>query len=600
MQPVPTAAPLSVHADFDVPATMRDGTVLRANVFRPDDGGHNGRDSTYPVLLMRLPYGKDFPLGSSLFNPAQVARRGYVVVVQDVRGAFTSGGDFYLCLNEGPDGADTVAWAASLPGANGIVGMYGGSYMGFTQWAAAREQPPALRAIAPMITWAEPHQGFFTRGGVQELGAAAAWALHRGLDRVARRHRGDQQALGRALYALVREMDALPRTGYFELPLDRYGPLARLELDEAFGELLRRMDEAAYFAPMRHTDEYERVKLPALHVGGWYDVFLDGTLRNFQGMRAAGHGDQHLVIGPWIHGAFDGVVGELDFGFAASAALMNLQSDLVSLQLSFFDRYLKGVANDFDKRPAVTYFVMGANTWRTSATWPPQGAELREWYLHSSGRANGANGANGATGDGTLSLTPPKHEPADTYVYDPAQPVPTIGGATLLHPLLKAGPRDQRPIESRGDVLIYTSEPLAQPLEVTGPVSAVLYVASDAPDTDFVARVVDVYPDGTALPITDGVLRMRHRNGLPGLAEVAAPAPAGQATPIEIDLWATSIVFQAGHRIRLHVTSSSFPRWERNLNTGLGPDSSEMRPAHQTVLHDAEHPSHLTLSTMAT
>ncbi len=593
MQPAPATAPLGVHADFDVPATLRDGTVLRANVFRPDDGGAG----TYPVLLMRLPYGKDFPLGTSLINPAQIARRGYVVVVQDVRGAFTSGGAFYPFIHEGADGADTVAWAAALPGANGIVGMYGGSYMGFTQWAAAREQPPALRAIAPMITWAEPHQGPITRNGVQELGLSAAWTLQRGMDQLARRHRGDPQALGRALAELVRELDALPRSGYAELPLDRYGPLARLELDEAFGEQVRRMGEAQHFAPMRQTADYERVKLPALHIGGWYDVFLDGTIRNFQGMRAVGHADQFLLIGPWAHGAFDGVVGELDFGFAASAAFMNLQSDLVSFHLTYFDHYLKGVANGFEQRPAVTYFVMGANTWRTSETWPPRGAQTREWYLHSGGHANGA------ASDGTLTLARPAPEPAqetaDTYVYDPAQPVPTIGGATLLHSLFKAGPRDQRPIEARADVLLYTSEPLVEPLDVTGPVSAVLYVATDAPDTDFVARLVDVYPDGAAMPITDGILRLRYREGLPGLTPPSAPPPPGEVTKIKIDLWATSILLQPGHRLRLHVTSSSFPRWERNLNTGLGPQSSELRTARQTILHDAAHPSHLKLSILS-
>jgi putative CocE/NonD family hydrolase len=567
---------------------MRDGTVLRANVFRPDDGGAG----TYPVLLMRLPYGKDFPLGSSLVNPAQVARRGYVVVVQDVRGTFTSGGEFSPFVDEGQDGADTVAWAATLPGANGVVGMYGGSYMGFTQWAAARQQPPALRAIAPMITWAEPHQGVITRNGVQELGLSASWTLQRGLDRLSRRYRDDPQALGRALYALVRELDGLPREGYFELPLDRYGPLARLDLDDAYGEQLRRMGEAEYFAPMRQTSDYERVALPALHVGGWYDVFLDGTIRNFQGMRAAGQPDQYLLIGPWTHGSFEGVVGELDFGFAASAAFMNLQSDLVTFHLTFFDRYLKGLANGFENRPAVTYFVMGANTWRTSETWPPAGAQPRAWYLHSGGRANGA------AGDGMLGPSRAEHEPVDTFVYDPASPVPTIGGATLLHPLLKSGPRDQRAIEARGDVLVYTSEPLSEPLEVTGPVSTTLYVASDAPDTDFVARLVDVSPDGAAISVTDGIVRLRHRAGLPGLAPHAAPVARGEVTKVEVDLWATSIVFPPGHRVRLHVTSSSFPRWERNLNTGLGPQSGEMRAAHQTVLHDAEHPSHLTLSIM--
>jgi putative CocE/NonD family hydrolase len=586
MQSMPTSPQPSVHADFDVPATMRDGTVLRANIFRPDDGGAG----TYPVLLMRMPYGKDFPLGSSLINPAQVARRGYIVVVQDVRGTFTSGGEFYPFVHEGADGADTVAWAASLPGSDGVVGMYGGSYMGFTQWAAAREQPAALRAIAPMITWAEPHQGVVTRNGVGELGTGASWHLQRGLDRLARRYRGDPQALGRALVALVRELDALPREGYLELPLDRFGPLARLELDDTFGEQLRRLGEAEYFAPMRHTYDYDRVRLPALHVGGWYDVFLDGTIRNFQGMRAAGHSDQYLLIGPWTHGSFDGVVGELDFGFAASAALMDMQSDLVSFHLNYFDRYLKGVANGFDRRPAVTYFTMGTNVWRTSDIWPPAGVQSRSWYLHSDGQANGVGG------NGTLSPAQPTQEPPDHYTYDPAHPVPTIGGATLLHPLLKAGPRDQRPIEARADLLVYTSEPLSEPLDVTGPVSVVLYVATDAPDTDFVARLVDVHPDGTAMPVTDGIVRLGYRDGLPGLAPPSMPVAPGEITRIEVDLWATSIVLAVGHRLRLHVTSSSFPRWERNLNTGLGPQSRELRVARQTILHDAEHPSALRLS----
>ena len=248
-----------------------------------------------------------------------------------------------------------------------------------------------------MITWAEPHQGVTSRNGVQELGLQASWTLQRGLDQIARRYRGDPQALGRALYALVREFDALPRAGYAELPLERYGPLARHELDQPLRDQIGQMHNAEFFAPARHTGEYERINLPMLHIGGWFDVFLDGTLRNFNGMRAAGHADQYLLIGPWTHGGFDGVVGELDFGFASSAAFINLQSDIVSFHLAYFDRYLKGLANGFDNRPAVTYFVMGANTWRASATWPPEGIQPREWYLHSAGHANGARG------DGTLS-----------------------------------------------------------------------------------------------------------------------------------------------------------------------------------------------------
>jgi putative CocE/NonD family hydrolase len=586
-------APLGVRADFDLPMTLRDGTMLRANVFRPvpmaapDDGGQ-AASTTYPVLLMRLPYGKDFPLGSSTLNPVQVARRGYIVVVQDVRGTFTAEGDFFPFMHEGTDGADAVAWAAALPGANGVVGMYGASYMGFTQWAAAREQPSALKAIAPMITWADPDQGLTTRGGAYEVGTLANWTLQRGLDQLARRHRGDPLALAGAFAGLARELDGLPHAGYSESPLERFGPLARLGLDEAFTEGVRRAGDRAFTAPTRHTDDYARVNVPVLHIGGWYDVFLDGTIRNFNGMRAAGHPDQHLLLGPWSHGVFDHVVGEVDFGFAASAALMNLQTDLVSLHLAFFDRYLKGLPNDFARRAPVTYFVMGANVWRTGETWPPRAATPVEWYLRSAGHANSA------AGDGVLSRERPEHESADTFVYDPTQPVPTIGGATLLHPLFKAGPRDQRPIEQRADMLVYTSAPLEQPLEVSGPVSVTLHVASDAPDTDFVARLVDASPDGTALPVTDGIQRLRYRNG--GW-DPAPPLQPDQPVAVTIDLWSTSQVFLPGHRLRLDVTSSSFPRWDRNPNTGepIG-TSTTLRPARQTLLHDAEHPSYVLLS----
>ncbi|MGH2516382.1 MAG: CocE/NonD family hydrolase, partial [Ktedonobacterales bacterium] len=333
---------------------------------------------------------------------------------------------------------------------------------------------------------------------------------------------------------------------------------------------------------------YERADIPMLHIGGWYDVFLNGTLRNFDSMRRLGRPGQRLLIGPWTHGNVSAVQGELDFGFAASGALVDLQFDLMTYQLTFFDRWLKELPNGWENGPAIKYFVMGANVWKGAETWPPAGVTEQRWYLHSDGRANG--GADG----GSLSVELPRSESADGYEYDPARPVPTLGGATLMHPLFKAGPRDQRPIEQRDDMLVYTSAPLETPLEIAGPVRVTLHVATDAPDTDFVARLVDVYPDGRAMTVTDGITRMRFRNGRYAPAEALV---ADQVYQVEIDLWSTALVVLPGHRLRVDVTSSSFPRWERNLNTSAdSATTTAMRPARQTVLHDADHPSHLAVS----
>jgi putative CocE/NonD family hydrolase len=591
-----------VRAEFDVPAAMRDGVVLRANVFRPDAGetggtgeaGDAGGERRYPVLLMRLPYGKDFPLGSSLLNPAQVARRGYIVAVQDVRGTFTSGGNFEPMRNEDADGADSVAWAASLPGSNGSVGMFGGSYMGFTQWAAAREAPPALQAIAPMITWSDPNEGVFSRAGVFELGLESAWLLQRGLDVLSRRHRGNPQGQFQAFTAMAREYDRFVESGYAEVPLQHFGPLARLDLDQPMTEALARREDVAFQDPARVAPAYEAVQIPALHIGGWYDIFLNGTIHNYQAMCSRGNAHQYLVIGPWSHASFTPNVGDLDFGLGSSAALIDLQIDLVSLHLQFFDHFLKQATNGFDQWPRVKYFMMGRNSWRSSDVWPPATMRLEAWYLHSDGHARGGHGGEG---NGWLSRELPANEPADSYHYDPQHPVPTLGGATLLHPALGAGALDQRPIETRDDVLVFTSAPVEQPLTLAGPVTAHLYVATDGPDTDFVARLVDVYPDGRAMTVTDGVLRLRYRDGI---ATPAGLAEVGRVYDIRIDLWATAITFLPGHCVRLDVTSSNFPRWERNPNTGEDPGlATSWRIARQTVLHEVEHPSHLELPVLS-
>lgn len=578
-------APSSVHVDFDVPVAMRDGTILRANVFRPDDGGA-GR---YPVLVTRTPYGKDLPIGTSGFDSSQIARLGFIVVVQDVRGCFASDGEWFPFLHEGPDGVDTAAWAARLPGSTGAVGTYGMSYMGFTQWSAVRDGADHVRAMAPAITWDTGQDGSLLRNGVVELGLVGSWTMLTSFDKAIKRHRGDPQALGRAIYGIAREYDQLPTGGYAELPLSAFGPLARVGLEAPLTMAVQLRDDPEYLAPANITPAYSRARnLPALHIGGWHDIFLNGTIQNFNAMRAAGQPGQYLLIGPWSHGMFDGVVGEVNFGMAASGAMVNYQGDLLTLHMQFFRHYLQGVASGVEQWPPVRYFVMGANQWRASATWPPAGAEPTPWYLHSGG------GANSLAGDGAISPEKPGEESADTYTYDPQNPVPTVGGATLLHRLYRAGPYDQREVEARHDVLVYTSAPLAEPVEVTGHVAVTLYVASDAPDTDFVARLVDVTPEGQALPLTDGITRMRYRAGV---ADPQPPLEEGQVYQIELDLWATSNVFLPGHRIRLDVTSSNFPRWERNLNTG-DQEGTAFRPARQRVLHDAGHPSHVLLPLM--
>ncbi len=570
-----------VKVDYNVPATMRDGVTLLANVYRPDDDGAG----SYPVLLTRLPYGKDLPIGSSLLDPAQAARRGYIVVVQDVRGTFSSEGAWYPFKHEHEDGLDTVAWAATLPGANGQVGMFGASYFGQTQWMAATA--PQLGAMIPTVTWADGEETTI-RDGVLEWGVQASWLLRQGLGQVFRRYANDPEQLGKAVYSVVHAYDTLPTHGYGSLPLDRFPPLHALDLHHPLTDSIKARDTGD-FADLPHgPQDYDNISLPALHIGGWYDIFLKGTIRNFNEMRQRNRPGQYLVIGPWSHGDFNSIIGDVYFGVASSGALIDYQVDLMSLQTMFFDRWLKGQPGLFDRQPPVKYFVMGANIWKSSEVWPPANATEQRWYLHSDGHANTASG------DGALSEAQPTSESADHYTYDPLNPAPTVGGPTLLHSVYRAGPLDQAWLERRDDMLVFSSTPLERPLEVTGAISATLHVATDAPDTDFIARLVDVYPDGRAIPLTDGIVRMRYRNGVDTASE---PLAADRSYAVTIDMWATSAMFLPGHRIRLDITSSSFPRWERNLNTcESSATTAEVRPARQTILHESEHPSFVSLS----
>ena len=577
-----------VIVEYDVPAKMRDGVTLRANVYRPAGEG------TWPVLLTRLPYGKDLPMGGSVIDPAQAARRGYVVIVQDTRGRFTSEGEWDPMRREPLDGVDTIAWAAQLPYSNGSVGMFGASYFGFTQWSAAVNSPPALKAMVPYITWNDPLNGVLSRGGALELGTGASWQMTMGLDVLIRRCRGgpDPRNFGYALYSLVKDIDALGTQGYWSLPLKEFAPLKRNDVAPAFFENIEHPMDRDYADPLIILGKHEGVKVPTLNVGGWYDIFLQDTIENFKIMREQGTTPEarqsKLIIGPWIHGGATNPVGEINFGFASTPALIDLKIDFMSLQLRWFDQFLKGIDTGMLNEAPIKLFVMGANVWRDEQEWPLARAVETRYYLHSNGHANSSQG------DGVLSTEMPHQESADRYDYDPANPVITHGGALLMTPEFRGGPFNQSETESRNDVLVYSTPELEQDVEVTGPIMVHLWAISSAPDTDFVARLVDVYPDGFAQNLTDGIIRARYRNFAKG--EQASLIEPGKAYEYKIDLWATSNLFKKGHRIRLDVTSSNFPRWDRNLNTGheLGVDSEGV-VAHQQILHDAEHPSYVTL-----
>ncbi|MDX3638097.1 CocE/NonD family hydrolase [Streptomyces sp. MB09-02B] len=551
-----------VTIDYDVPATMRDGTVLRADVYRP------AADGPWPVLLARLPYGKNTSTVNML-DPVGMARRGTIVVVQDTRGRYASEGEWEPWTFESDDGYDTVRWAATLPDSNGSVGMYGASYFGNTQWMAALAKPPELKAIAPMITWSDPYDGVFCRGGVEEFGLNLWWSLWMGFDTLTRRHADDLDSGSAELATLVREFDGLAKSGYWDLPSGRHPAFQRNRLHDLGLERSRREPEWA--ASCRVAGRHDEIDLPTLNIGGWYDLFCQGTLDNFTAMRAAGR-PAKLIMGPWAHGDFLGQVGDVNFGTAASGEALDFRGTLGDIQHGWFRHWLAGdtEAGDADaaQLPPVLLFVSGINQWREEQQWPLARAVDTEYFLRA---------------DGHLTDDRPKEgEGGDTYVYDPADPVPTTGGAALMSSEFRPGPLDQARVEARPDVLVYTTEPLTEDVEVTGRIRAFLHAATDAPTTDWVVRLCDVAPEGVSINIVDGVVRV-----------VTSP---GEFAEHEVDLWSTSHVFRVGHRIRVHVTSSNFPRWDRNLNTAEPIDSAtEGRPARQEVAHDATRPSRVVL-----
>jgi hypothetical protein len=534
---------------------MRDGVRLSANVFRPAE------EERFPTLLVRTPYGKGSDL-SSTYRP--FVEHGYAVVIEDVRGRHDSEGQFDPLHQEGNDGYDTLNWIAEQPWSNGRAGMLGGSYLGIVQRKAAQTNNPHLKAIFPVVSGGDDYRDrFYSAGGAMKLGHRLLWMAEN-----------------------LRAPDfALPDFSKYiwHLPLRTSDRSATGETVDFWQAALNHPAYDSFWKSTSTMEHLDRVNVPVFTSGGWYDNFVESDLAMFQSL-AKRSAFNRIMIGPWPHN-MSVPFKNADFGPQSRITLR-------TYQLAWFDTWLKTPDAGREGIPAVCrprlrIFVMGANVWRDEEEWPLARTRWTTYYLSSKGHANGSYG------DGGFSTLQPGAQPADHFVYDPRKPVPTTGGAVCCNPkYFPWGPMDQRPVEKRPDVLVFTSRELKNDIEVTGPVRVKLYVSTSAPDTDFTAKLVDVFPDGDARNLSDGILRLRYRVSL----EKSAPAKAGEIYPITIEAGVTSNVFKKGHRIRIEIASSNFPRFTRNMNTGRpAADDTQSRTASQTVYHDRKHPSQLIL-----
>jgi hypothetical protein len=451
--------------------------------------------------------------------------------------------------------------------------MFGGSYVGATQMLAAAAAPQHLVAIFPYVTASEYYDGWTYQSGALMQWFASSWTTGLAEDTLRRK--------ASALAQPSRWVQQLPIESYRLVAFPGAGDLAPY-----FRDWIEHESSDDYWRQWKVSDRYGKMTVKALHAGGWHDIFLKGSIGNYVGMRkgaatAEAREGQRLLVGPWAHAETspEGKIGDVTFG---KAAVM----DMARTILNWSDYALKGRTNEYATGAPVRIFIMGENTWRDEQEFPLARARTTRLFLKSD------RGARTSSGDGLLAADPPKGGPADTFVYDPQNAVPTVGGRLCCGQALRPGPFDQRPLEPRQDVLVFSTPPLEKDTEVTGFITVELYAASSAADTDFTAILADVEPDGYARFLTDGIVRARYRNS----TEKAEPIEPGKIYKYTIDLWATANLFKAGHRIRLYVSSSNFPRFNRNLNTGepnLG--ATRMQTATQTIYHDAAHPSALVL-----
>ena len=517
---MPTPSTREIHIEFDQRVPMRDGITLSADVYRPVDSLHTSKK--YPVILTRTPYMK---LNERMLVSAKYfAERGYVFMAMDVRGRGDSDGTFVPYINEGQDGYDAIEWCASQPWSDGNVGTIGSSYPGCIQWLAALQKPPHLKAMVVRVTPSDPFVEtptglpspitlcwlHYVSGHMNQLMEAVDW-----------------EHVYEHLPLITMDIQA-----------GRYNANWRANIEHP------QLDK--YWDPLCYQYKLDQIDVPVLHISGWYDDEQIGTPLNYIGMTTRGAQDaarasQRLLMGPWGHVVNSkSILGEVDFG---PQSLVDMRAE----ELRWFNRWLKGYTN-ISATPeefSVRIFVMGDNEWRDEREWPLARTQWTPFYLHSGGSANSR------FGDGTLSIDMPENEPTDTYQYNPAHPVPFITDPTSTQ---IGGPDDYSAIERRDDVLVYMTEPLKEEVEVTGPIRVDLYASSSAPDTDFMTKLVDIWPSGFVQRLCDGMVRARFREGMdrPSLIE------PGKIYKFSIDCWNTCQVFKTGHRIGLEIVPAPF------------------------------------------
>jgi putative CocE/NonD family hydrolase len=580
-----------VRLDKSVLVHMRDGVRLSTDLYFPV-----GAAEPLPVIAIRSPYDKSgFQESPSLAH--EFAKRGYVVAVQDMRGRYESEGHYIVGRANRDDGYDFISWLAGQPWSSGKIGTYGCSYLGESQLQLAATRHPNHTAAIPQAAgggYDGTYRTFaFMDGGAIELASALGWFHGAGSKTFNRPPPETSDSAYREMVQDMRTRPPLPqvnlRQAFWKLPV--IGIVRGNGITSSdYEDFVSHIPGDRYWKSLNYVDDSDRFDVPALHVNSWYDGGVNETLRllnlmSRNAVSARGRDNQFAIISPTAHCLSESVrehtvVGARDMGDA--------RFPYYQIYIRWFDYWLKGIDNGITDSPKLQYYLMGAGEWRSADAWPLPGTEFTKFYLHSDGRANGRSG------DGTLGTEPPGDERADRFTYNPANPVPTVGGpiCCIGGDDAPAGAMNQSEVEIRNDVLVYTGAPLEQGVEVTGPLEAILYVSSDAKDTDFTVKLVDVLPDGTAYNVQDGILRARFREGFDRVVLMEE----GEVYRLRIDLHATGMWFGPGHRIRVEVSSSNFPRFDRNLNTGGNNyDESEWLVAHNTVHHNPEHLSHVVL-----
>ncbi len=547
--------------EFDVKQEMHDGTKLSSNIFRPAESGNK----KFPVIVTRSPYQTVAGFQKRLSEKARFyANRGYVYVIQDCRGKNDSEGEYHPFFDDPSDGFDTLTWCTRQDWSDGSIGTTGASYLAWNQWGTAALNPPGLKAMICTVALPDPVLNVPFQNGALVLWMSEWLAGVEG-----------KKNTDLAIYDTLKIYEHLPLT----------------TIDQEFGRnsqtwknWINHPSADEYWKKSFYEDKFDRIDVPVLHISGWYDDDLIGTHINYIRMREKARSEksrknQKLIIGPWPHHVnATRQLGPIDFGDTAI-------TDLLETKLAWFDYWLKGIDNGIVDQPRVSIFVMGRNQWKQSDDWPLAGTVYKKYFLHSEGRANTS------FGDGSLSLDTPKAGEGrnDSYSYDPSDPCPNVFDSSITP---AEGPYDQRPIELRNDVLVYSTSPLHSNKEVSGPVQVTLYASTSAKDTDFWAQLTDVFPNGFSMHLTEGIIRGRYHRSLE-TPELLQPE---RVYEFKIDLWIIGNLFLKGHRIRLHVSSSSFPKYDRNPNTGheFGKDA-EIAVANQRVFHSEEFPSHIQL-----